>query len=79
MNRKAAPRLLGKAADELPAHERMQLGVLVDRPLDPHEQAALLEARDMLLKIDGHFQAVRLSHQHLQRGREAAAAAVAAL
>ena len=51
---KGPPRLLGEAADELPAHERVQLGVLVDRPVDPHEQAALLEARDMLLKIDSN-------------------------
>ena len=36
---------------ELPARERMQLGVLVDRPVDAREQPARLEPRQMLLEI----------------------------
>jgi hypothetical protein len=32
---KAAPIFLVQPALELPAHQRMQFGVLVDRPIDP--------------------------------------------
>ena len=44
--------VLRDAADELPAHERMQLGVLVDRPVDAHEQALRLEVGEVLLEIE---------------------------
>ena len=43
--------ILGKPALELPAHQRMQLGVLVDRPVDAHQQAGRLERREMRLEI----------------------------
>ncbi len=49
---KGAPLLFVQAALELPAHQRMQLGVLVDRPLDAHEQAIGFEPRQMLLEIE---------------------------
>ena len=35
--------ILGEAALELPAHQRMQLGVLVDRPIDADQQALRFE------------------------------------
>jgi hypothetical protein len=38
-------------AAELPAHERHQLGVFVDRPLDAQKLVALLESAQMLAKI----------------------------
>ena len=43
--------VLRQPALELPARERMQLGVLVDRPVDAREQAARLEPREVLLEI----------------------------
>ena len=46
-----APLLLVKAALELPAHQRMKLGVLVDRALDAHQQAGGFEIGEMLLEI----------------------------
>ncbi len=39
------------AADELPAHQRVQFGILVDRPVDGAEQAPLLQDMEMLVKI----------------------------
>ena len=39
------------AADELPAHQRMQLGILVDRPVDREQQAALTQRIEMLVQI----------------------------
>jgi hypothetical protein len=41
----------GEAALELPAHQRMQLGVLVDRPVDPHQQPGRLERGQVRLEI----------------------------
>ena len=46
------PLVLGNAAQELPAHQRMQLGVLVDRPVDAHQQAVGLEVGEVLLEIE---------------------------
>src|SRR5262245_5638215 len=43
--------VFGEAALELPAHQRMQLGVLVDRPLDAHDEALRLEQREVLLEV----------------------------
>src|SRR5256885_13744843 len=43
--------LFRHAADELPAHQRMKLGILVDRPVDADEQALRFEIGEMLLKI----------------------------
>jgi hypothetical protein len=43
---------LGDAADELPAHQGMKLGVLVDRTIDPHQQPGLVERGEMLLEIE---------------------------
>ena len=39
------------AADELPAHQRMQLGILVDRPIDGEQQALLAQRVEMLVQI----------------------------
>ena len=39
------------AADELPAHQRMQLGILVDRPVDGQEKSRLPERGQMLVQI----------------------------
>src|SRR5262249_49906023 len=47
-----AARALGEAALELPAHQGMQLGVLVDRTVDAHEQTARLERGEMGLEIE---------------------------
>ena len=46
------PLVLGHAAQELPAHQRVQLGVLVDRPVDAHQKAVGLEIGQMLLEIE---------------------------
>ncbi|MEJ0071917.1 MAG: hypothetical protein WDO24_27925 [Pseudomonadota bacterium] len=42
---------LGEPADELPADQRMQLGILVDRPVDLDQQPAFAQRREMLLQI----------------------------
>src|SRR5262249_51027532 len=43
--------ILGEAALELPARQRVELAVLVDRPLDAHQQAGRLQRRPVLLEI----------------------------
>ena len=43
--------VLGHAAQELPAHQRMQLGVLVDGAVDANEQTLRLKIGQMILKI----------------------------
>src|SRR5205823_5872844 len=40
------------AAEELPAHQRMQLGVLVDRPIHPDQQTFAFQLSEMLLEIE---------------------------
>ena len=50
------------AADELPAHQRMQLGVLVDRPVDPQEQPARFEIGEVFLEIRGRATALLGCH-----------------
>ena len=47
-----APRALGDAAEELPAHQRVQLGVLVDGAVDAHQQAARFEIGEMGLEVE---------------------------
>jgi len=42
---------LGEPADELPAHQRVQLGVLVDRAVDLLQQAARAQGRKMLVEV----------------------------
>src|SRR5262249_40235955 len=49
-----APLSLRDAAEELEPHQRMQLAVLVDRVIDPHQQAARLEVGEMLLEVETH-------------------------
>ncbi len=44
--------LLRHAADELPAHQRIELGVLVDRPVDAHQQPGGFEVGEVLLKVE---------------------------
>ena len=48
---KCAPLIFAQPALELPAHQRMQLGVLVDRPLDAYQEPCRFEPRQMLLEI----------------------------
>jgi hypothetical protein len=48
----SAPLTLRNAADELQAHQGMQLGVLVDRVIDPQQEALGLEVRQMLLQVE---------------------------
>ncbi len=43
--------LLGDAAAELPAHQRMHLGVLVDRCIDAQQQPGLVETIEMVVQI----------------------------
>jgi len=43
---------LRHAADELPAHQRMQLGILVDRCVDARHQAGGFEIGEMILEIE---------------------------
>jgi hypothetical protein len=40
-----------ESALELPPHQRVQLGVLVDRPVDPHEQPSRFERGEVRLEI----------------------------
>jgi hypothetical protein len=47
-----APFVFRHAAEELPAHQRMQLGVFVDRPVHPDKQALALQLGEMLLEIE---------------------------
>ena len=47
-----APLVLGHAAQELPAHQRMQLGILVDGAVDANEQTLRLKIGQMILKIE---------------------------
>jgi hypothetical protein len=42
----------GNPADELQPHQRMQLGILVDRMIDPPQQTLRLEIGKMLLQIE---------------------------
>jgi hypothetical protein len=43
--------VLVEAADELPAHQRMQFRILVDRPVDGAHESALLQNLQVLMKI----------------------------
>ncbi len=43
--------LLGDAAAELPAHQRMHLGVLVDRRIDAQQQPGLVETIEMVVQV----------------------------
>jgi len=47
-----APFVLGQSALELSAHERMQLCVLIDRPLDADQQPMRFERRKMRLEVE---------------------------
>ena len=49
---KGAALVFRHAADELPAHQRMQLGVFVDRRVDAHDQAGGFEIGQMFLEIE---------------------------
>ena len=50
-NRNALALVFRNAAAELPAHQRVHLGVLVDRPLHAEEQTLLLQRRDVRVKV----------------------------
>ena len=50
-NQLGAPVFFPHAAHELPAHERMELGVLVDRAVDANEQALRFEIREPRLEF----------------------------
>ena len=43
--------ILVHAADELPAHQRMQFRIFVDRPVDGAQQAALVQRLQMLVQV----------------------------
>ena len=43
--------LLLDAAAELPAHQRVHLGVLVDRPIDADELAGFLQRADVVVQV----------------------------
>ena len=44
---------LVQPALKLPAHQRMQLGVLADGPVDLHQQAALFQTAELFVEIGG--------------------------
>ena len=48
----SAALILGEAALELPAHQRMQLAVLVDGVVDAGDQAARFELAQVILEIE---------------------------
>ena len=43
--------IFGHAADELPAHQRLQLSVLVDGTVDAHQQPCGVQRGQMLVQI----------------------------
>ena len=47
-----APLVFRHATEELPAHQRMQLGILVDGAIDANEQTIRLKIGQMLLEIE---------------------------
>ena len=49
---KSAPLIFPQPTLELPAHQGMQLGILVDRPIDAQEQPARIERREMILEVE---------------------------
>jgi hypothetical protein len=49
--KEGAPLVLVEATLELPAHQRVQFGVLVDLAVDAHQQAGGLQIGEMLLEI----------------------------
>ena len=52
----------GNAADELQPDQRMQLGVLVDRMIDPRQQPPRLEIREVLLEIKPRLRGFAAPH-----------------
>jgi hypothetical protein len=51
--KETAPLVVGKAALELPACQRMQLAILVDRNLNSCQKPLGLQPRNMFLEIQG--------------------------
>jgi hypothetical protein len=49
---KRAALILGQTTLKLPAHQRVQFGILVDRSIDAGNQPLRLQGRQMLLKIE---------------------------
>ena len=47
-----APLVLGNAAQELPTHQRMKFGILVDGAVDANQQTLRLKIGQMILKIE---------------------------
>ena len=73
VNRKARALGLRNAADELQPHQRMQLGVLVDRMVDPRQQAPRFEVGEVLLQIEPRLRAgsLRACCRHVIHVRDA--------
>src|SRR5262249_36091329 len=57
--------LFRHAADELPAHQRMQLGILVDRPGDAHKETSRGKIGKVLLEIEPRPGCVMLAVERL--------------
>jgi len=49
--KKRAARIFRKIAHELPAHERMKLRILADRPINANQKPLLFKSSQVLLKI----------------------------
>ena len=62
------PLVLGNAANELPSHQRMQLGVLVDGSIDAHQQTIGFQVGEVLLEIEPRPAATGQSKRMQARG-----------
>jgi hypothetical protein len=51
VNRKALRSFFGDAAAKLPPHQRVQLGVFVDRPVDRDELSGFFEREHVIVQI----------------------------
>ena len=67
VNRNALRSRSGDAAAELPAHQRMHLGVFVDRRIDAPQQAGLVETVDVVVQVG----VAALGHQVVPASRRA--------
>ena len=52
---KRAPLVGGHAAEKLPAHQRVQLGILVDRTIDAQQETLLFKVAQMSLQIESRL------------------------
>ena len=57
-----------EAALELPAHQRVQFGILVDRAVDAHQEARGLQVGEVFLKIRRRAAGYGVARRSFQHG-----------